>query len=85
MEYKKGYLKVEDGGKGMFSGERILYAKTYSGKTIDGFFDNGNIINGRLRVTVLAEEGDAVTILPPQYFFKAGSFILVKKSDLEYK
>jgi len=84
VKHKKAYLKVEDWGEGMFSIERILKAVDYNGNLMSGFFDNSNIKNGRLEITVIGEERDCVAIVTPQYFLGQSNIILVKKSDLKY-
>jgi len=83
-KYQKAYLKVEDWGKGMFSRERILKAVDYNGNSMSGFFDNSNIKNGMLEVTVIGKEGDGISVVTPQFFLEQGNIIWVKKSDLEY-
>jgi len=83
-KYKEAYLKVDDLGEGMFSRERILHARDYNGTDMSGFFDNCNIKNGRLKVTVIREKKDLVAVVTPQYFMEMSNIIHVKKSDLEY-
>ncbi len=79
MKNKKVYLKVKDKGQGFFSSERIL---EYNG--MKGFFDNGNIKNGRLEATLLEEQENFAVIIVPQFFEEYGELVGVRKADLEY-
>ena len=85
MGYKKAYLKIIDNKNGMFSDERILYAKDYHGNEMSGFFDGCNIKHGRLEVSVIREESDSAIVVTPQFFMERSSIICVKKADLFYE
>ena len=81
----KFYLKVKDCGEGMFSRARILKTKDYHGNTLEGFFDIGNIMNGKLKVILAKDYGKSVSVITPQYFIGQGNIIKVNKKDLTYK
>lgn len=84
MVLEKTFLKVKDCGKGLFSNERVLEAKSYEGKSMQGFFDKSNIVNGKLKVTLARDYGNYVSVITPQYFIGQTLFILVNKQDLIY-
>lgn len=93
MKYKKAYLSVEDFGQGMFSGERILKVRNYTGELLSGFFDKNRIKDRGLEVDVLWEEKDIALVMTPGLGFfqrSAGncclenSRVFVKKEDLLY-
>ena len=83
--YKRAYFRIEDRGKGMYSGERVIKSKDYHGKILEGFFDKNNIHNGRLKVTVIEKEKDLITVITPNLFFGRTSIIGVKESDLVFE
>lgn len=85
MILEKAFLKVKDCGKGLFSSERILEAKDYEGKRMEGFFDKDNIIKGRLEVTLAKDYRDSVSVITPQYFINQTLFIVVDKKNLIYE
>ena len=49
-----------------------------------GFFEDDNIKNGRLEVTVLREQEGCAVIIVPQFFEGYGELVGVRKADLKY-